>query len=345
MVRKMLNYLNQLLLRLNFENNMVLVSVRRGLILMIPPLLVGSFALIFLSFPVPAYQELMRNTFGSQWGNVFQYVRDGTFNIMSLIMVLCISYSLAFEVKGQKNDTVNPFIVAIVSLCSYIALSGMSNPQFSIANFGVLGVFLAIVVAITASSLFIKLCSIRILNLKTFTDGADSAFIYALGAIYPAAITIAFFAVLNQVLAHFFGVTDLQIVISGFFKGMFSEMEYSLPSGILFIFLVHFFWFFGLHGSNILEPVTQSIFVPALQVNQELVGQGLPPTQILTKTFFDTFVLMGGCGATLSLIFAIFICAKYKNLRRHAKLSVFPSLFNINELIIFGIPIVLNLST
>lgn len=328
--------------KLSFENNIILLSVRRGLTFMIPPLLVGSFALIFLSFPVQAYQEFMESVFGSQWSNIFRYVRDGTFNIMSLIMVICVSYSYAYETEKARNLTVNPIIVAVVSLCSFIALSGMSNPTFSIANFGAIGVFFAIVVAIIASWLFIKLCSYKFLNIRTFTEGADFAFNYALSSIFPAAVTILFFAVVSQVLSGLLGITDLQSLISNFFSGLFAKMGYSLGSGVLFIFIIHFFWFFGMHGSNILEPVSQSIFVLALQTNENLVARGLPPTEILTKTFFDNFVLMGGCGSTLSLILAIFICGRYKNLRNHAKLSVFPSLFNINELIVFGIPIVLN---
>ncbi|NLI92787.1 MAG: PTS transporter subunit EIIC [Peptococcaceae bacterium] len=117
--------MNKRFFKFPFENNIILVSVRKGMTLMIPPLLVGSFALIVLSFPVPVYQRFMVTLFGSQWGNVFQFVRDGTFNIMSLIMVLCISYSYAYEAKGLEKSTVNPFIVSVTSLCSFIALIGM----------------------------------------------------------------------------------------------------------------------------------------------------------------------------------------------------------------------------
>ena len=111
---------------------------------------------------------------------------------------------------------------------------------------------------------------------------------------------------------------------------------------MLFIFLIHFLWFFGIHGSNLLEQVARSIYVPALTVNQNLIHAGFPPTQIFTKTFFDSFVLMGGCGSSLCLVFAIFLLRKNKNQLRIAKFSLFPLLFNINELVVFGLPIVLN---
>jgi lactose/cellobiose-specific phosphotransferase system IIC component len=234
-------------------------------------------------------------------------------------------------------------IVSLVSLGSFIALSGLSREGFSISYFGVIGSFLAIVVSVTSSKLFIKLCSVRFFQARALTDGANSAFNYAMSSIYPASITICVFAILNLVITSFFGTPDIQSLISGFLQGVFLKLGSSLGSAVLFIFLIHTFWFLGMHGSNILEPVAQNIFANALSVNINLINNNHAPTEIFTKTFFDTFVLMGGCGSTLCLICALFISAKHKNLRRHAKMSILPVLFNVNELIIFGIPIVQNL--
>lgn len=329
-------------LNTRFENNIVLTSVRRGLILMIPPLLVGSFALIILSFPVDAYQEFMISVFGDQWGSVLYSVRDGTFNIMSLLMVLCISYAYAFELKGSRNADINPVIVAVITLCSFMAFTGVSNPEQVVMNFGTLGVFLAIAVSVTAAWIFTKLSALPALKIRAFADGAEPSFNDALSAIIPAAMTISLFALLNLVLHKIFNITSYQQHLSDFFTHLFARMDSSLASGLLFILMVHVFWFLGMHGSNILEPVAQTVFVTALETNKELISHAAAPSEIFTKTFFDSFVLMGGSGSTLCLIAAIFICSRLKNVRRHAKLSAFPSLFNINELVVFGMPIVLN---
>lgn len=69
---------------------------------------------------------------------------------------------------------------------------------------------------------------------------------------------------------------------------------------------------------------------------------GQAPTEIATKTFFDTFVLFGGCGTLLCLVVAIFLCDRRKNVRGLSKMALVPVLFNINELMMFGVPIVLN---
>ncbi|SHN56496.1 EAL domain-containing protein [Desulfitobacterium chlororespirans] len=322
--------------------NLLLASIRRGLILMIPVVLIGSLALLFSSFPVPQYQELMARLFGQNWQDFFIYVHDGTIGILSLAMVTCITYSLATELENRDKLRINPVIVSTVALCSFVALFGINKDGFKITNYGVTGVFVSILVAVVASLLFYKLSSIKLLRIRPFSDGDSITFSHAVASIIPAAITITLFAAVNQILAALLNITDINDFLADVLYHLFANISNSFLRALLFIFLIHFLWFFGIHGSNMLEHVAQSIYVPALAINQELIQAGGEPTQIFTKTFFDTFVLMGGCGSTLCLIIAVFMLKKNKNQRRIAKFSLFPLLFNINELIVFGFPLVLN---
>ena len=322
--------------------NLLLASVRRGLILMIPIVLIGSIALLFTSFPIPQYRDLMAKVFGLDWENFFTYVHDGTIGILSLATVICISYSLVTELENRDKLRINPIIVSSVALCSFIALFGISKDEFEITNYGVTGVFVAILAAVTATLLFYKLSSIKALRIRPFADGDSLSFSNAVAAIIPAAITIALFAAANQSLFAFLNISDINDFLAEVLYNWFSNIGNSFLRALLFIFLIHFLWFLGIHGSNMLEHVAQSIYVPALAVNQNLINAGDAPSQIFTKTFFDTFVLMGGCGSTICLIIAVFMLKKNRNQRRIAKFSLFPLIFNINELIVFGFPLVLN---
>lgn len=324
------------------ERRPLLVSVRRGLIYIIPLVLIGSFALVVLSLPVPSYQAWLVRTFGEQWRNVFDYLRDGTFGILSLILVLSISYSAAVEHAQRRPVAPSPIIAAAVSLSSFVAVSGISKAGFSIASFGAIGVFVAIVVAVISSRLFLALCSLRSLQLRAFTDGAYSTFNSAVAAIYPAAITVLVFAAINQALAGWFEIDDIQTYISTVFSSLLMQVQTPFWRGMLFVFSIHLFWFLGMHGSNLLEPIAQGIYVPALAANRAEIALGQAPREIFTKTFFDTFVLMGGCGAAICLVLAMLLWGRQHNQRRLARLSAIPVLCNINELVIFGIPIVLN---
>lgn len=318
----------------------MLVSVRKGLTYMIPLLILGSFALLILSLPIPGYQELMNGFFGQGWGNLFLFVRDGTFNILSMLMVICISYAYVDEL-GQENN-ISPIIASSVSLASYIAMSGINSDSFSIHNFAANGIFMAIAVSAASTWIFARLSMIKLLKIRAYTNGANSSFNYALTSIFPAGITVALFAAINSMLAGYLHITNIQLFIQGTFSNIFLKLQSPFLSGILFVLLVHIMWFFGIHGSNVLEPATQMIFAPGTDTNALLLQNGHSPQVIFTKTFFDSFVLMGGCGAAFCLVAAILLVGRHKNNRRLAKLSFLPLLLNINELIVFGIPIVLN---
>lgn len=314
------------------SSNIIFSSIHNGLIYMIPLVLIGSFSLVLASFPVDIYQQAMNLTFGNNWKDFFIFIYDGTFNILSLVLTISISYSYTMLSNYKNKATVNPLVCSLVALSSLIALTGISKPCFSITNLGVVGSFLSITVAIISSSMFCKLSSIKRLSIRTFFDGISSDFNYAISSIHPAAITIFFFALINCVLIHVFNIYDIQNFITQQILHIFNSINSSFLKGFLFVSLVHIFWFLGVHGSNILEPISQLIYTPSV----------LDSKFIVNKTFFDAFILMGGCGATICLVIAYLLTSKHKNQLHLAKISLLPSIFNINELIVFGLPIILN---
>ncbi len=319
----------------------VLHAIQNGFAYMVPFVLLGSIALILLSLPIDAYQDFMTRLFGDEWGNILSYVRDGTFNCFSLILVISISYSYTQE-SNSHQDFMLPIMASITALGSYIALLGVNRSCFSISYFGVVGIFNALIVSLVSAILFRKLSRVKVFRVRTLFDGANPSFSNAISLFIPASLTIFVFAGINEALHHFVGIDNLQAVVASGLSGLFAHVQSVFWKGIVFILFIHVYWFFGIHGSNMLETVARDIFVPALQVNQQLVSSGLAPTAIFTKTFFDSFVLMGGCGSIVCLVLAIVIVGRNKSQLRLAKIAVVPVLFNINELMVFGVPIVLN---
>jgi len=327
-----------------WERNPVLMAVRRGLMLMIPLLLLGSFALVVVSLPIPGYREAMARLFGPGWTAPFLYVRDGTNNVFSVLLVVCIAYSYAVEYHSRRGCLCNPAIAAVVSLGSFVALSGMSSPGFALSTFGTLGVFVAIASAVVSSLLFLRLMSAKRLRLGIFSVERDSTLNQAVESIVPAAVTVACFAALHVAFDAALGGPDIQAAISDAACGLFSRSRSgaAFGTGALYVLVSHAAWFFGIHGGNMLEPVAGTVLAPALEANRAAIAAGLAPTEIFTKTFFDVFVLMGGCGTTLCLVFAIWLVGRDRTQRRVVNISLLPVIFNINELLVFGIPIVLN---
>ena len=123
------------------------------------------------------------------------------------------------------------------------------------------------------------------------------------------------------------------------------DLSQNIFSIVIVTALVSVFWFFGLHGPNVLAAPLDGIYKPALAANLEFYEtnktiQGMP--HIWTRGSFDAFSWMGGSGSTFALIVAILVLSKRADERAVAKYSLPMGLFNINEPVLFGLPIVLN---
>ena len=314
------------------EQSRFLRAIRRGLVMAIPMLMIGSIALTILNLPILGYQGFLDDFLGGALRRVFGLVHSATFGFLSIVFSLTISYSYA-ELCEDEERVTTPFGVALVSLGCFLIFSGFGTEEFDSSYFGVNGMFTAVLTAILSSALFLKLCKVQGLMQRIYTDGSDESFHTALSNILPAALVLLLFALLSYVLSYVFGVKTFTELFSRPVLWIFAHAEQNLGTGILYVFLIGFFWFFGVHGGNVIDQASQQFFV----VSAMNAG-----TSILSKTFFDVFVLMGGCGATLSLVLAMFLFCRRRGMRGLAKLGLVPTLFNVNEFIMFGLPVVLN---
>ena len=124
------------------------------------------------------------------------------------------------------------------------------------------------------------------------------------------------------------------------FKPLVSASD-SLPAVIGILLVVHILWFAGLHGVNVVVAIINPIILTNLATNQAALQAGEKATKVLAGGFLDAFVYLGGAGATLGLAIAMFL-SKKDHIKSIGKISLIPGLFNINEPIIFGFPVVFN---
>jgi PTS system cellobiose-specific IIC component len=133
-------------------------------------------------------------------------------------------------------------------------------------------------------------------------------------------------------------LSNLLLPLQGFLTGN------SLIGGLLTVLLITVFWALGIHGPAILGPVIRPFWDMSIAENMEAFNAGVNAHQlpnIFTEQFLQWFIWIGGAGATLALV-VLFMFSKSKYLKSLGRLSFIPGLFNINEPIIFGAPIVLN---
>jgi PTS system cellobiose-specific IIC component len=115
----------------------------------------------------------------------------------------------------------------------------------------------------------------------------------------------------------------------------------TLPGILVFAFLVTLLWSVGINGDNTLDAIVAPVFLQYLAANVEAAGRGEALPYVTALGFFTTFVNVGGTGATIALALVMFN-SKEPGFRKVSRLSLPTQVFQINEPIFFGFPIVLN---
>lgn len=313
-----------------------LVAIRDGFVAIMPLILIGSLAIVLNNFPIPGWADFMKGIFGEQWNSFGGTIWNGSFAIMSLLVVFTISYNLA---RSYDKDGLAAGMVSFGSLLMLYA-SSAKDWALPYGFLGAQGLFVSLFVALVSTEIFVKLMGNKKLIIK-MPEGVPPAVGRSFAALLPSLITIVIFAVFKIVL-NAVGVPDIHNFIFVTLQKPLLGLASSLPAALLVVFLVHLLWFFGLHGTNILLPITSALFLPLIEENVKAFQAGQAAQHIVTASFFDTFVYMGGAGTSICLLIAIFIVGKRADNRAKARVGIAPSLFNINEPVLFGMPLVLN---
>lgn len=320
--------------------SVTLRALRSGLVNLIPVLIIGAFALVLKTLPIDAYQKFISSFLGGFPYDLFDLVNTATFGVLSVYMTYSISRSYMKIIADR--EAVNGG-AAFASLVSFFILCGVELPSFSTDALGPKSMFVAILAGLGASSLYVKIDrKLRARNHFILPTGADRDFNRMLSTLFPVAITAVIFATVNLIIISIFKEDSFRSVLATAADKLFSFGETGFFKGLLFVFLSSILWFFGIHGSDTLEGVMQKYFIPGLAENQAAILAGQEPANILTKQFFDCFVLLGGCGATICLLIAIIFFSRDRSSRRLGAVSALPMIFNINELMVFGLPIIFN---
>ncbi|WP_223191839.1 PTS sugar transporter subunit IIC [Propionispora hippei] len=313
-----------------------LVAIRDGFVAIMPLIMVGAMAVLLNSFPIEFYQKAMVSIFGEGWKSFGVNLWNGTFAIMSLLVTFSTSYNLA------KSYQADGLAAGLVSFGSLLMLYTASEKDWALpfGFLGAQGLFVALFVALVATEVFVRLAGNSKLIIK-MPEGVPPAVAKSFASLIPAVIVLTLFC-LFKVLTVAVGIPNIHDAIFKAIQAPIAGLADHIGSAMLVAFLVHILWFFGLHGTNILGPLLNAVYLPAINDNVAAFQAGLPIPHIVTMPFFDAFVWMGGAGCTIGLVAAVFIAGKRKSNRNIAQLSAGPVAFNINEPMMFGMPIVLN---
>ncbi|MCW6110756.1 PTS sugar transporter subunit IIC [Clostridium sporogenes] len=313
-----------------------LVAIRDGFASITPIIMAGAFAVLFNNLGWEPYQNFMNWLLPANWKDFGGGVWNGTFAIMSLLIVFTISYHLA---KSYEKDGLSAGIVSLAALL--ILYKPTKDGALPMDFLGGQGLFVALIVALIATEIFVKLVGNPKLIIK-MPEGVPPAVAKSFAALLPSIIVLAITAAVKQIFAAI-GVADIHQALFVALQAPLQGVMGSLGGLLVLVLVQQFLWFFGLHGSNILAPIINAVLLPLTEANVRAFKNGVNPEHIINSQFLDSYVNMGGSGATIALLIAIFIIGKKsKSQKTIANLSIAPGMFNINEPVIFGLPIILN---
>lgn len=325
-------------------------AVRDAFILSFPLTMAGSLMVllnnVFLSadgfmFKILQFDKLFPDIVKLQ--SIFAPVVKGSADIFSILIVFLIARNLASTLKGDDLLTgLTAISVYFIIYPDYFNSEGVNylTTQYT----GAQGLFVAILVGLLVGELMSKLSKSDKLEIK-MPEQVPPAVARSFKVLVPIIITTIIFAIINY-FVKMIAPGGLHELIYSIIQTPLTKMSQSLLSVLALSFLSQSLWAMGIHGPNTIAAIRDTMFSEAgnanllhFAANGTTWGAPYPITYSGLATAFSEY---GGSGGTLGLIIAMLIFSKNKESKSIAKLSFAPGLFNINEMVIFGLPIVLN---
>lgn len=329
------------------ETNKYLGSIKEAFTMFVPFIIVGSFGSM-LNILVSGANGL------AQWVPWLSNLSPA-FTAINFVTISCMSLPIAFLIgyKLAEKENLPQLESGLIGLLSYLAVcpntistvvEGLKDPVvvngLGAGVIGAQGLFVSMIMSMVAVKFFGLLTNIDAIKIK-MPDSVPTGIARSFNILIPIFIIITAFSVGGCLFNTFTG-NYLNVWIYNIIQLSLQALA-NTTGGILVLALANqLFWFLGIHGGMVIEGVRGPLSAAGLAENISAVQAGGVATNILTRGFWTSFVVVGGGGITLSLLIAIFIFSKREDHKSIAKFSLIPGICGINEPVVFGLPLVLN---
>lgn len=297
---------------------------------------VAAFA-ILVNLPIQGWLNFLNDT---QLAVVIQEVINVTMSMLAIYVVISVS-SCYSKVKGESGLT-----AALLSTGAFLCLM----PQTVEGKEGIIsalqtsylgsnGIFVAMLTALLVTTLYCWLCKKNItLKLPSSVPPMVSQ------SMSPTFVAMIIFTVV-LVVKYLFYLSPYGNVFDMLNNTITQPILNVGGSPLALIGLYTFtniLWFFGIHPSPIVSVYTP-VLITCMTANVEAFMAGTASANLPHLVFMVVFITMnmGGNGNTIGLAIAM-AKAKSERFKAMFKLSFVPCLFNINEPMVFGVPLMLN---
>ncbi|MGZ0879231.1 PTS cellobiose transporter subunit IIC [Priestia megaterium] len=336
---KLSKYLVPIAGRLN--NNRYLSVLRDAFMLAFPLTIFGSIAVVLINLPF--LDKIMSESSLNAFRSAFSIAPQATMGIMTIFVVFGIGYYLS------KSYSVEAVFGGAIALTSFLILTpflleveGKEAIQnvIPIDRLGAKGMFLGMLVSFTSAEIY-RFIVQKDLTIK-MPPGVPPAVAKSFSALIPAVITLTIFLGINILITQVFK-TNMHDIIYHLVQAPLVHLGSGIVPTLIAVFAIQLLWFFGLHGQIIINSVMDPIWNTLAIENLDAYTKTGEVPHVISKPFMEIYTVgMGGTGMTLAVVVSILLFMKSKQMKQVAKLGFAPGLFNVNEPIIFGLPIVMN---
>ncbi len=305
------------------SENTYLAAVRAGMIAVVPLTIIGGLFMIVAYLPLPGWDARVAPHL-----SLLQVPVTATFGILAVVVCFSIAYDLGRRL-GQEA-IVSASMATVVFLMIQI---DVREQALVMAGLGSQGLFTAILVALVAVRVQ-KLFADANLVIR-MPDGVPAVVQQSFLSLVPLCVLVVIFWLLRFALS-----VDLNAIVQAAFSPLVFALN-TLPGILVYAFLVAALWSIGINGDNAVDAVVAPIFLQYLAANVTAMTEGRPLPYVTAYGFFTTFVNVGGTGATIALALLL-ARSREPGFRTVSRLSLPAQVFQINEPIFFGLPMVLN---
>lgn len=326
----------------------------------IPFTIVGSMFLVLTILPdvITPLQGIWDATF-LKVTNIYMLANKASMGIIGLYFLLVISYEytriIAEEEEIEKMNPINGMLLSVFGFFMLIpqfakeagfklltdiselekggsaVINGWAVGGDGLSRLGATGIFTAIITSWLVVNIY-KFCIKKNLIVK-MPEEVPSGVANSFSALIPTAVLSFVIFIIQGVLVSL--NTDLFQIIQVPF-GFVTKIAGTLPGVLVIHLLIHALWVVGIHGATIISSLVSPIVLQNMQANAQ--GASIP----FAGEFYNAFSYPGGSGATLGLVVMCIFLARSEQLKAIGKSAIVPGLFNINEPVIFGMPVVYN---
>lgn len=329
---------------LKFASLKAMVALKDGILFTLPLLMIGSIFLLIANFPYQPFTDFMA---AKGWSDPLAQINGATFSIIALISSIGVAYCYA------KNEKCEPLSAGVISFAVFLITinSSAKNSDGAVVT-GVIpkewtsgqGMITAIIVGLIVGAVYTWFIKKKIVI--KMPAGVPEGVANSFAALIPGTVLIVGAMVVYSIFK--FGLnTTLVEAIYKVIQTPLQGMTDSIFGIILYCTIATVFWWFGVHGGSIVTGIMLPILLSNIAANQSILDSGKALTiangaHVVTDQFTSAYINMTGTGITLGLVIYMAFFAKSAQCKELGKMSFIPGLFNINEPVIYGTPIVMN---